>query len=127
MTTTGGEATYPGSTGATTQLVGPTRSIPPRAITANQRFTHTIFNSPTRTVCLGGACHVTRRTAHRGHGGARLHPSKHIPCQSHRRCACGAMRGRLAGIIPKLHPSAEGRLTRLRVERSPAFHANFTM
>jgi hypothetical protein len=51
MTTTGGEATYPGSTGATTQLVGPTRSIPPRAITANQRFTHAILSSPPRTVC----------------------------------------------------------------------------
>ena len=33
MTTTGGGATYHGSTGATTQFVRPTRSVPPSAIT----------------------------------------------------------------------------------------------
>jgi hypothetical protein len=55
VTTTGGEGTYRGSTAATAQLVGPTRSIPPTAIVANQRFIHVIFSSPLRQCVSGGA------------------------------------------------------------------------
>src|SRR5918992_4056460 len=128
MTTTGGGTPYPGSTGATTQLVRPARSIPPRAVAAIQRFTHTIFSTPPQTMCLGrGEGHVTRCIASRGHSGTRIHlSSQHIPCQSHGIRPYDTPRGRPAGSIAMPQLRGERHLTHLRGEHSPAFHANFT-